>query len=85
MKRSKEMDELAERSDNVEGHSFLAEFLYDLMRDHVPVGVIEKIMVANNDSTGKKLYSNGFLARYAKDVANRLLEKETKDAESEET
>jgi len=82
MERSKEMDELAERSGNVEGNCLLAEFLYDLMRDYVPVGVIEKIIVSNKLSGGKKLYCNGFLATYAKDVANRLLEKETPHADS---
>lgn len=48
----------------------LVGFLYVLMRDHVTAGIIEELMegVSNKDC----LYTNGWLAQYAEDVANRL-------------
>ncbi len=48
----------------------LTGFLYDLMRDHVPSGVIEELM--QNVSNKECLYTNGWLARHAQDVAKRL-------------
>jgi hypothetical protein len=50
----------------------LIAFLYELLRDFLPVGDVEK--VARN-SEGQSEYSlcNGHLAEYAEEVAKRLL------------
>lgn len=47
----------------------LVAFLYDLLRDHVTPGVVEKIA---QDATAETLFTNGWLARYAEDLATRL-------------
>lgn len=60
----------------------LVAFLYQLMRDHVPYGVVEKIVVEDerareeNSVEGEDfeyILSNGHLGKYAEDVAKRLL------------
>lgn len=66
-----ETKNMRERSDCVTINSKLVSFLYELMRDHLPAGEIEKIVQASQEQT-YTLYTNGWLARYAEDVANRL-------------
>lgn len=63
--------ELRERSGSVLIDSRLVSFLYQLMRDHVTPGIVEEIL---NESIPEPnvLYTNGWLAKYAEDVANRL-------------
>ncbi len=65
---------LRERSGEVTSPDKLVSFLYTLMRDHLPAGVVEKILVEDVERcAGKTIeYSNGYLASYAQDVANRL-------------
>ena len=65
-----DMDALRQRSGNVRLHNRLVSFLYDLMRDHLPPGVIEKLVqeATEPDVT----YTNGWLALYAQDLAQRL-------------
>lgn len=63
-------DGLRERSGHVEINSKLVSFLYDLMRDHLPPGKVEELVRASTES--EVLYSNGWLAKYAQDIANRL-------------
>jgi hypothetical protein len=62
------------RSGEVKIESKLVSFLYDLMRDHVPPGVVEKLMeqAERLDDIGAVSYTNGWLASYAEDVARRL-------------
>lgn len=59
----------------------LVSFLYELMRDQVPTGVVERIVgmdedvrMAHQDEDGpfEFVLSNGHLARYAEEVAERL-------------
>lgn len=59
----------------------LVSFLYELMRDHVPPGIVEGILVrdekcgvGNNGNAGdyKLSMCNGYLGNYAEDVADRL-------------
>lgn len=69
------MKELAARSGNVASKDSLVSFLYILMRDHLPIGTIEAIMLQHiqygqHDSQ----FTNGWLANYAKDIADRLNE-----------
>jgi hypothetical protein len=48
----------------------LVSFLYELMRDHVPAGVVEQILL--NSPPGRTKFTNGYLARYAREAAYRL-------------
>lgn len=69
---SKEIARLREASGNVEITSRLVSFLYELMRDHLPPGTVEGIVQTCSDPSVQ--YTNGWLARYAEDVAKRLLD-----------
>lgn len=64
----------------------LISLLYDLMRDHVPTGVVEGIVRRDKETVEKAYpsfekgfplfrvtFSNGHLARYAQELAERLL------------
>lgn len=62
---------LRERSENVKINDKLTSFLYQLMRDYVPAGVVEEMVMQSEDNV-ETLYTNGWLARYAEDLANRL-------------
>lgn len=65
---------LRTRSGNINIQNKLTSFLYDLMRDYITPGVVEKII---QDSTSNEVeYTNGWLALYASDLANRLLNHE---------
>lgn len=68
---SKEIEAMRERSGTVRIDSKLVSFLYQLMRDHVPPGVVEEVL---NDSVHHSdiVYTNGWLAKYAEDIAKRL-------------
>ena len=62
---------MRERSGTVQINSRLVSFLYELMRDHLPPGVIEEIVRAS-EGESDVVYTNGWLAQYAQDIANRL-------------
>lgn len=53
---------------------WLTSFLYELMRDSAPPGAIERLVrnIELESKDGDNLYSNGWLARYAKNLADRL-------------
>ena len=64
---------IRQRSGNIHDTRKLVCFLYLLMRDELPCGTIEKIVaVIDNVKPFPTEYSNGWLAKYAKDVATRL-------------
>ncbi len=70
------MSELREKSGSISSTDMLVSFLYELMRDgHVAPGVLEKIIIedeyASRDKP-EKLFSNGWLAEYAKNLSKRL-------------
>lgn len=52
----------------------LTNFMYTLMRDHLPVGTVEKLVLEIEQEQVKQpiTYSNGWLARYANYLALRL-------------
>lgn len=50
----------------------LAAFLYFLMRDHMTVGEVEKLVQQVKLSTGDCQYTNGWLAEYAVYLSTRL-------------
>lgn len=70
MSSKSETDSLRERSGTVKINSKLVSFLYELMRDHLPTGKVEELVRASNDPD--VTYTNGWLALYAQDLANRL-------------
>lgn len=62
---------LRDRSGHVDIDSKLVSFLYQLMRDHLNCADVEEL-VQDSMHEGETKYTNGYLARYAEDVANRL-------------
>ena len=65
--------ELRKRSGSINSNDPLVSFLYILMRDYLPAGTVEKIMQEHVNEK-ESLFCNGFLAQYAKDVADRINE-----------
>ena len=63
--------EMRKVSGEVNSNSKLVVFIYLLGRDYLPLGAIEEIVhkLDYDDSTE---FSNGWLANYAKNVADRL-------------
>lgn len=64
-------EQLREVSGKVNIDSYLVSFLYSLMRDHLPPGVIEEL-VREAEQEPDVQYTNGWLARYAENLAKRL-------------
>lgn len=69
---------LSVRSGGVQLHGKLTDFLYTLMRDHLPTGTVEELVrtveaEGEPHSSAPIAYSNGWLAHYAHDLAKRLL------------
>lgn len=74
-KRSPESQALLERSGNFTTRDNLVAFLYELMRDEVPLGVVEQIVLNSqprDTSDGVWSLTNGYLGKYAEDIAARL-------------
>lgn len=65
---------LKEASGSVTSNDPMVGFLYDLMRDYVRPGEIERA-VENNLYKGTCTFSNGWLAKYAEDVVETLTKK----------
>jgi hypothetical protein len=77
IKMSKENDEMRERSGKVDSNDPIVSFLYELMRDYLPVGDVEKIVRDCYDKETNEIrmttsYTNGWLAKMAMDMAGRL-------------
>jgi hypothetical protein len=70
---SNEMTELKRRSGNVQSDDKFVSFIYQLLRDYINVGDVEQCVL---DSTGpgteNVVFTNGYLAEYAKDIVKRL-------------
>lgn len=64
---------LRTRSGEITSSDPLVCFLYLLMRGHVAAGVVEELAIESS-AVKEVVYTNGFLATYAKDVAARLRE-----------
>ena len=62
---------LSNESGNIVIKNKLASFIYVLLRDYITPGKIEDI-ISNNTSNKRVKYSNGWLAKYAENIANRL-------------
>ncbi len=63
---------IREASNNIDINGRLVGFLYDLMRDHVTPGTIQKLLETQLEFDANNAYSNGWLASYALYVANQL-------------
>ena len=60
-------------SGNFNSDDPLVGFLYLLMRDHILCGDIESIMkVIEGSKSNSVEYTNGYLAKYAENISNRL-------------
>jgi hypothetical protein len=64
---------MRKRSGNINDSSKLVAFIYTLIRDHVAPGDVEDILLhLPPDENIMYKYSNGWLAKYAKDIVKRL-------------
>ena len=61
---------IRKRSGEVNSSDRLVTFLYLILRDHILPGDIEEVL--RNVSDHESEFSNGWLAEYAKDIAERL-------------
>ena len=68
----KECDRVRAASGNVSDPRPLVAFLYELMRDEVPPGRIEALVDKINPDAEEWVFTNGWLARHAQDIASRL-------------
>lgn len=75
MYNKEKADALRLRSGSIKINSRLVSFLYELMRDRLPPGVVEEL-VQNAEDEPEIVYTNGWLAKYAEDIANRLKDQE---------
>jgi hypothetical protein len=64
--------ELRKISGEIDINSKLVSFLYTLMRDHLTPGVIEELVRDAQCGDGDCFYTNGWLAKYADYLANKL-------------
>lgn len=64
-------NDIYERSGQVTSDDPVVAFLYVLMRDHLPTSIVEQI-VRGSKPEETSVFSNGWLASYAKDLAERL-------------
>lgn len=64
-------DKMREKSGFIKSEDKLVSFIYELMRDHLPVGTVGAL-VKNANINDETLYSNGWLAEYAKYLAEIL-------------
>ncbi len=65
-------DELRKRSGIFASDSKLVSFLYELLRDHVSPSTMETVTRASV-RVGPTIFTNGWIARYAYDIAERLV------------
>jgi len=66
-------DQLRDDSGHVKSKDPLVGFLYTLMRDHLPTGTVEQLVQETQYGKNKEcLYTNGWLAEYAENLAQRI-------------
>lgn len=64
---------MRKRSGEKDSDDLLVGILYDLVRDHVQPSVMEKVIRDNVSIRGEtQQFTNGWLASYAEDLANRI-------------
>jgi hypothetical protein len=64
---------MRESSGKIDSSDKIVAFLYTLMRDHLPTGTVERIVIdiTMNNYTECQ-FTNGWLAEYANDIKERL-------------
>lgn len=67
-------DDMRTKSGEASTTDPLVAFLYLLMRDHVTSGVVEEIMEDVKQDGERYMLTNGWLAKHAEFVAERLKE-----------
>jgi hypothetical protein len=68
-----EIENLRERSGNIRSNSKAVAFVYELLRDYLPSGTVEKIVYnSTGPNTEEFIFTNGYLAKYAIDIVERL-------------
>ena len=68
-----ENDLLRARSGTVKSKNRLVTVLYELMRDHLPAGTLETIIRdLDGPNCDEFIFTNGWLASYAQDLAERI-------------
>lgn len=67
-----ECDRMREASGNVEDSRRLVTLLYLLARDHVPLSGLEQAVDEASAAPMPIRFTNGWLAAWAQDAANRL-------------
>lgn len=72
-----ELKRMREKSGEITDNRPLVTFLYKLMRDHLPPGVVEEILLSAKidepvTTPTTVAFTNGWLAQIAQDVAWRL-------------
>lgn len=71
MHAKKETEDLRYRSGTKSSESKLVSFLYSLLRDGLPAGIVEQFVMESTEEDNT-VYTNGYLLEYAKDIAARL-------------
>lgn len=66
--------DIRQASDNVIDTNKMVSFFYELMRDHLPSGVVEGIVRRVLDEDYDVHYCNGWLARHAQLIVERLFQ-----------
>ena len=66
------MDKLREKSGCIKSDNPLVCFLYLLMRDELPAGVVTAKVIESLSIKEENVYTNGYLANYAKYLAKEL-------------
>ena len=69
---SKSNERIIKASGKVTSDDNLVSFLYELMRDHLPSGVVEGIAQRVLEEEDDRNFCNGWLAKHAIDIAERL-------------
>jgi len=73
MSRKERMEELKEDSGTITYADPLTSFLYQLLRDHLPAGEVEKIVCDVIAEGGVEVtFTNGWLAKYANNLADKI-------------
>ena len=75
-------NKLRSDSGNIEYSDTLTTFFYLLMRDYLPAGKVEKLVNEVVEGAETCLFTNGFLAQYADNLANFMKEAKAWNAQT---
>jgi len=77
--KEEKIKEIRTTSGTITSDDPIVEFLYELMRDHIPVGVVENLVQATEEHRQRGdntvIFTNGWLASHALNLAERLRNK----------